>query len=194
MKTIIILFCLIVLQLDLLRADSEGSPYAYVAAAWDGRYYFKMIPGKRPEPYRYLTGEERDAVEIGSIGIAYEVLPDGSSKELWRTEGWYSYRVYLSRDGNCLVRMGPWNRGQEPSKDDLAIAFYRKGKLLKEYSTEQLMRDKSKVQKSISHYRWIEYQHEPEIRSDGYFHLRTLDGMSYSFDIETGEIKEAKKS
>ena len=103
-----------------------------------------------------------------------------------------------------LVAMGPWNEGTEPKKEDMAVAFYREGKLLKQYSTADLVKDKSKVLASISHYRWLardvdrmaEGKRDPdaELRIIGVntFRLKTCDAITYEFDLTTGEIKKKK--
>ncbi len=186
MNKIFILVALMTAAASSIRADTEAMPEAYVTASHDGIYFFKLVPPISKDRYNRAS-------EKLTYGIAYQVLPDGSNLELWRTEGWYSFRVFLSGDGKYLARLGPWNSGDQPSKDDLAVAFYKEGKLLKQYSTEQLVKDKSKVKRSISHYEWFDFNQMPKIGGDGYFHLKTLDGISYLFDMTTGNIKETKK-
>jgi hypothetical protein len=155
--------------------------------------YFKMVPRLS------IRWDPPDGV-----GTAYRVRADGSDEILWRTEGWYSFEVFISRDGMYLVAMGPWNEGTEPKKEDMAVAFYREGKLLKQYSTADLVKDKSKVLASISHYRWLardvdrmaEGKRDPdaELRIIGVntFRLKTCDAITYEFDLTTGEIKKKK--
>ena len=130
-------------------------------------------------------------------GIMYKLESDGRFKELYRTDGWYTYEAYPSSDGRYLVRMGPWNRGQNVSTKDLAVAFYRDGKLLKQYSTAALVKDPRKVMPSVSHYRWRMAEDEEPGTSprlwnhDRTFTLRTVDGVEYVFDIASGAIKSA---
>ena len=106
-----------------------------------------------PVDYTFVAFQQHGTTwdQENGLGIAYRVRQDGTDEELWRTEGWYSFEVYLSFDGNYLVAMGPWSEGREPKKEDLAVAFYAKGKLLKQYSTTDLVRDKRKVVQSVSH-------------------------------------------
>lgn len=131
-------------------------------------------------------------------GIAYEITASGKLKELWRTSGWYSFQVFLSHDGRHLVRMGPWSVGSEPAHDDLAVAFYQDGKLLKSYSTAELVKDHSKVQRSVSHYTWLADSdsraadatlHELKLGWDNVFTLSTIDGINYRFNATTGGIE-----
>ena len=94
--------------------------------------------------------------------------------------------------------MGPWNRGHEPKKGDLAVAFYKNGKLLKEYSVIDLVEDKNKVIATVSHYFWLDRElgSEAERKLDwnNVFYLKTIDGIIYQFDATTGEIKKTEKS
>jgi hypothetical protein len=190
-----IFFLITVLGVAALNvyADSPRSPFPYVVRASDGSIYFKMFPGPHP-------GNHSD-----DFGIAYRIRDKGADVELWRTQGWYSTEVFLSNDGDFLVAMGPWNGGSEQKKEDLAVAFYRKGQLMKRYSTADLIKDKSKVGKSLTHYTWLardaelkkpynERDHEAELRifPSNTFRLKTCDGLVYFFDMTTGEIKDRK--
>ena len=96
--------------------------------------------------------------------------------------------------------MRPRNGGSEPKKQDLAVAFYRQGKLIKQYSTADLVKDKSKVRKSLSHYMWLardaelmksysERDPEAELRvfPNNTFRLKTCDGLVYFFVRQSGE-------
>jgi hypothetical protein len=163
----------------------------YIVTAGHGNVYFRMFPRSRP-------GNHSDG-----FGIAYRIRDNGSDVELWRTQGWYSTEVFLSNDGDFLVAIGPWNGGHEPRKEDLALAFYREGKLIKQHSTADLVKDKSKVSKSLSHYTWLardaelmksynERDSEAELRvlPNNTFRLKTCDGLVYLFDMTTGEINK----
>ena len=177
--------CIIALLILFLSAyawaDSEAPPYPYVTTAEYSRYYFKMIPSDQYDR------------EKGS-GICYEATVDNKDKVLWKSNGWYSFEVYLSNDGMYLVRMGNWPRGHELSAQHLAIAFYKEGKLLKSYSTKDLVKNSSAIQVTVSHYFWKDKApvfHAYEKR----FQLVTIDKIEYVFDITNGEIisKKIKK-
>ena len=104
-----------------------------------------------------------------------------------------------SASGRYLVRMGNWPRGNKPSNDDLAVAFYDKGQLLCSYSTRDLIREDSKVWASVSHYFYLDHeQHSGFIAKEGlpgnfsfWFEFTTIDGIQYRFDIRTGLIVKA---
>ena len=132
--------------------DSEGIQRPYVIAVKDGwdpvlgdkSYYFKMSP----EP---SDTQNRDA----GVGFAFEVQTGPTDKLLWKTAGWFAWQVFLARDGRHMIRLGGWPRGDKPKAEDLAIAFYDAGVLVKSYSTLDLIKDAAAVPKSVSHYQFL---------------------------------------
>jgi hypothetical protein len=163
-------------------ADSEAMPWAWMKTSANGRYCFKMVP-----PKWHLKG---DAVvtDRKAYGVVYRLADDGQLVELWRTSDWYSFEVYLSDDGTHLVRIGPWARDQE-KHTDLAVAFYDRGRLLKEYQVRELLKAPDKAVNSVSHYEWRPVrQSKPTGFKDDGFHLVMADHTSYSFDLATGAI------
>ena len=127
-----------------------------------------------------------------AFGIASRLGTDGKYAEIYRTEGWYSFEVFVSRDGRYLIEMGPWNGGNRPEKTHLAVAFHKDGKLLKSYSTAELIKNPDKVMVSVSHYMWR--AHAPQLSDDNVFTLHTIDNLTYKFDVTTGIIKSTKKT
>ena len=105
------------------------------------------------------------------------------------------------------MRIGPWHRGERPQRDHLAVAFYKNGRLLKSYSTLDIIetsdlddtgqfRDES-VSVSVSHY--SVFQSEPEmvrvVQQDGpvfseswIITARTIDGRELAFSVTSGEL------
>lgn len=179
-----------------LRADDEAAPSSWFATSGLGNVMFKMVVPK--------WGEKagKDVLVREAFGVAYEIDEEGELKELWRTKGWHSREVYLSNDGRYLVRMGPWASDQV-NHADLAIAFYDRGVLLKEYRVCDLLKDATnKVIYSASHYVW-----RPEVQGEetGFtrehrvllpneaepplmFHLVMIDKTAYRFDVATGKV------
>lgn len=151
-------------------------------------------------PAKWRREGEDILVEQHAFGVAYRLEEDGTFTELWRTEKWYSFEVFLSENGRYLVRMGPWNSGHTPKKTHLAVAFYKEGTLLKTYSTAELVKSKRAVLTTVSHYMWLARANhdiddtppDPEatLRLDyqNIFHLKTIDGIVYAFDATTGDI------
>lgn len=165
-----------------VAADSPAMPTPCVTA--NGDMYFTMLPSQSG------TGSLYDGSWNGS-GVAYHLRGDGTSVELWRTEGWYAFATHLSHDGHYLVREGDWAFGIEPDTSNLAVAFYRDGKLLKRYSTAELISDKNSVDRSFSHYIWRSYEGGyPYLDYDNRFYLRTIEDVFFVFDTTTGELIE----
>lgn len=186
----LLLLLVLGLATTTLLADSPARPIPYVATSAEGgsRFYFRMSPDLR-DPSN----------ETKASGVAYEIQPNGKDKVLWRTSGWYSFNVFLSWNAEYLAALGPWNEGREPKKEDVAITFFRNGKLLKQYSTVDLVRDLSKVRVTASHYDWLAWHilpvgldAVPRVMIDT-FYLKTCDGIVYEFDMTTGAIISASK-
>lgn len=159
--------------------------------------FFKMVPAEMAD-----RGGDRLVEVAKATGAAYQLGGDGEMRELWRTEGWYAFKVFLADDGRHLARMGPWPLGWEPTPEHLAVAFYRDGQLLRSYSTADLIKDKKRVRVSASHYRWLavadnsdwfRFDPDREPHLDNYyreFRLKTIEGVLYRFSVETGAIIE----
>lgn len=167
----------LIFQCYITLGDSLLSPWAYVAVSGNGRYLFAMIPHNE-----------------SGYGVAYELTSKGEFKELWKTEDWYAYGVYISSDGKYLVRIGNWPSGREPSENDLAIAFYENGKLLKLYSTKAMIKNINMIEPSASHYRFM--QGDPGFIKPFFGHdfkLTTIDNIEYIFDVCTGAIIQSRQ-
>lgn len=178
-------------------ADQPAPVFRHVTTSQGGRCFFKMIP----EKWRYENN--RPVKEKDAWGVAYELDENGELVELWRTEGWYASEVFLSHDGRYLVRMGVWSVISEEF-DDVAVAFYDRGKLLKSYEVRDLIKRLHRIEFSASHYKWRpEKQTVPNgisselfpgsfLQSDylqgDYFHLVMIDKTAYRFDLATGTI------
>jgi len=85
--------------------------------------------------------------------VAFLLINDGSLKKLWRVEG-YSFEAYLSKGGHYFIRIGPWVFGRKPSKEDIAVEFFKNGFLLRAYSSKDLIKDISKLVATSGHYFW----------------------------------------
>ena len=180
-------------------ADSPSRPVPLVFVSHHGSdVTFSMIPPQYDANYK-LTRE--------AFGIASRLNENGKFVEMYRTSGWYSFQVFVSRDGKYLVQMGPWNVGDSPQKDHLAVAFHKNGKLLKSYSTARLVKDPTKVLVTVSHYMWQapsplspsltaaqQYTLSPSLDYDNTFKVHTIDGWTYEFDATTGEINSETKT
>jgi hypothetical protein len=156
-------------------ADSEAPPRDYVKATPNGKYLFVMLA---PEQWsRYDSSNVRKTYPQSGL-----YRNDGSTTPLWRVD-WYSFSVFPSSDGVHLVQMGPWASDVE----QLAVAFYENGTLLKAYRIKDLIRDESKLRHTVSHFFWhtsLSYDDKK-----GLLVLTTTDGVNYRFSLRTGEIE-----
>lgn len=152
-----------------------------------------MVPSKRE--FR----DKKWVIARDSFGICYSLTEEGELVEAWRVRGWFSPEIYLSDDGKHLIRIGPCTKGHEPEAGDLAVAFYQNGKLLKSYSTADLVRRPGTILSSVSHYDWLartrdavrgESDPDSKLRLEGnkIFHLKTCDLIKYQFDVTDGKI------
>ncbi|MFZ3072317.1 MAG: hypothetical protein WA162_03660 [Thermodesulfobacteriota bacterium] len=175
---LIVLFVLI--SCSPSAADEEMAPYPYVVTT-DGRFYFEMTPDPEAK-YDHDKG----------YGTLFEINNDGTEKVLWKVDGWYAFKTYISHDGKYLVRMGNWPRGHEPSDEHLAIAFYKEGKLLKSYSTKDLIKDPSAIRPTVSHYFFLKKVIGFEEPYNYRFIMQTIDNVEYVFDASNGMIVSRK--
>ncbi|NUZ12865.1 hypothetical protein HUZ36_18970 [Pseudoalteromonas sp. McH1-7] len=168
-------------------ADRESIPKPYIVTQ-EGMfesYYFKMIP----ENFHFE--DDNLVIDSEAYGRAFRLNYDGTEEELWSVSGWHANNVYLAgKEAVNLVRLGNWARGQAPENEDLAVAFYERGKLLKSYSTADLIEKPDSVKLSVSHYQWKLSSNLA--RNNKYFYIETVENITYKFDVSTGEIVDVK--
>jgi hypothetical protein len=169
------------------KADQEAPNYAYVEASSNhstsngGDRYAKCVPSEK----------------FGTEGKTYIYRVRDGNDQLLETYDWFTFNIHVLAVGKStsVVRFGPWNRGHEPSEEHLALAFYLDGKLLKRYSTLDIVGPHGKISSSVSHYMWRAKVHgycwlekEDERFQKSGFSLETVDGHVISFDYKSGEI------
>ena len=139
----LILTTLVLLLYSNLWADEEASNRAYVVSSQYGQCYAKSVPDETYGP--------KGTTKVYRVDAKLDILVD--------TFSWYSHRIFIECNagspadtvGVSVVRLGPWARGHEASANDLAIAFYWKGNLLKRYSTLDIAGRPDNVSASVSH-------------------------------------------
>jgi hypothetical protein len=162
------------------HADSPVPPYPKATASGGGTAVFIMVP----------KTEDARASWADGTGTMYLLGETGTLEKQWEVSGWYSHHVFLTNDGDYLVRIGPWHSGHEPKKDHLALAFFKRGRLIRSYSTKDLIRDPKQVRQSVSHYEW-RADDAPYIGM-GEFSITTVEGRFLVFDLESGDIKRVR--
>ena len=162
--------------------DQEASNVAIVRASEYGQCYAKSVPdelyGAAGTTTVFLVGKEQDAP--------------------LHSYDWFSQQIFIACNvsdsktptGVSVVRLGPWSRGRVARADQLAIGFYFKGRMLKEYSTLDIAGSPENVSASVSHYTVIEkvLGYRQLGGNHALFDVETVDGRTISFDAASGEI------
>lgn len=163
----------------LTFADSPAPPRDYKKVTENNEYVFVMLA---PDE----GAKHQDSATRGIYKQSGLYRNDGSTTPLWAVY-WYAFEVYPSSDGKHLVRMGPW----ASSTEQLALSFYRDGKEIRSYRIRDLVRDETKLSRTVSHFFW-----RSELRYDdkrGLVFLKTRDNQTYWFSVKTGEIEQETK-
>jgi hypothetical protein len=176
---------LILLLAPITALPDQPRPNApIVAAGDDGTCYAKSIPS--------------DVIGQQGRTTIYRVGP--TEDEAVASYDWYSLQIHLDCNprgagytSTTVVRMGPWALGRRANADDLALAFYAKGTLLKQYSTLDIAGNPRNVSASVSHY-WV-FSSVEGFQWNGNkqeFVATRSDGSRVRFSSETGERIESK--
>ena len=135
--------------------------------------------------YNECLSQGKEKLEVAqSLRAKYPasgLYPENSPIAQW-TVDWYSYEVFISANGEYLVRTGPW--ATDGSSE--ALSFFNKGKLLKSYKVDDLVRYVSALPHSVSHFQW-----EQSLKVDNdknTLEAITLENGQFMFDLKTGEV------
>ena len=182
-------------------ADDEASNVPHVVAGPYGRCYAESVPRYHRDPA--AVPRQQGHTEVYQVEASEDVL--------LQQYDWFSQFLFLRcRPGSetFVVRVGPWHRGHNPRPDHLAIAFYLSGRLIKRYSTLDIVGNEKaekgafskykNVSASVSHY--TVFASFPELTKitetigstfteDWVIKATTIDGRALVFDIETGELR-----
>jgi hypothetical protein len=161
-------------------ADEERANRPHVVADVHGQCYAKSVPDKS-------SGQE------GSTGI---LAVEEAGDRLVHTLPWYSSQIHIQCQvvpgyaAISVVRMGPWAQGYQARAQDLALAFYHDGRLVRQYSTLEIAGRADNVSRSSSHYTVIRRQgwSQQPAGSLPSFEVETEDKRRLTFDPATGNI------
>ena len=121
---------------------------------------------------------------------AFKTTSTGGKVELWKVAGWHRVAV-LSGDCRHLV-VGYGGQNLIPLDYDPAtvmLRFYRMGSPVREVRFDELIRDRSRLVRTASHYSWGRLG-----RVDGHLlHVDTVDRGDLVFDMETGLLVSKPK-
>ena len=148
------------------------------------------MPGPTPRPPNgRVVLDMRSMDAIGDTGRWKGIARTRDGRDLWKVR-WFAFpsQLVIMDNGLGLVRLGPWaTRFQDLG--DLAVAFYQQGRSVREYQVADLVRDRSKLIRTASHYFWIDREYATALSEDQRrFSIFTLDGRSYHFDTSNGDL------
>lgn len=159
-----------------VRADSVAPPRDYVQGTPNGQFELVMLP-----TVRYARKNPALRKLYRQSGLYRKGAPQ---KPLW-TLDWYAWNVYPASDGHHLVRIGPW----PSSAEELVVAFYRDGRLLRQLKINQLVKDPESLPHSVSHLEWSKTISYNDAKRQ--LRVTTLGGEKYLFDAN-GQLVEGK--
>ena len=142
---------------------------------------------RKPEPHVVTSPDKRIFLIVGPLGdhVAYRVAKDGSFAEIWRMPH-DENELFLSDDGihaasvNASVETNPTHRGH------VAITFYENGKKTRSHLVEDLVKDKTSIRCTWSHFHWIAGGLNELGWERNRFLLTTTDAIDYTFS-QAGE-------
>jgi hypothetical protein len=166
------------------RADEEVANRPYIRVGQSGTCYAKAVPSA-PQG-------------TGGTTTVYSVEADGD-KPLY-SFSWYASSLSIEcppgpvyqDSAISLVRMGEWPRGHKAAASQLAIAFYVRNRLVKQYSTLDIAGSPENVVASKSHYRVIDHVLGYGLADSKVFQIVTVDSRTLIFDPFTGDLVMAR--
>lgn len=168
--SLIIIVISYILASSPVFSDSEALPSDFSQVTKNSDFIFVML-----SPF------EKRTLEYNQSGLYKN---NGTQLPEW-TVDWYSFGVIPHSNGKHLVRFGPW----ASSVLQEALSFYKNGKLIKQYNISDLIKDKSKLEHTVSHFSWredVEY-----LEDEGVIYLKTKDNIEYIFSIYSGNFFES---
>lgn len=163
---------------NLVRDFSQASP--------NGEFLFVLLANDTIDSYNQAGSVLHNESLRQSYSQSGLYRNDGSNTPLW-TVDWNANEVIVSSDGHSLVRWGPFPVAGR--FDEVALEFYRDGRLLRSYRVEDLVREPSSLPETVSHYLWLKTSNYDD--TIGQLSLETETGEQYRFDLQSGAIVEA---
>lgn len=182
-KMILLSIGFILITSSIVHADSIAQPCSHITYSSDRAFAFVMIAPKS----EYECGGSSSPDEGKLLRTRFSssgMYEKGDPARLkWAvTDDWFAYKVFVPNDGESIVRMGPW----ASSFSDEAFSFIRNGSIVRTVVIDELIKDESSVERTVSHFFWSKSY---GLTSDGAtFFIDTLDGAGYRFDVKTGEM------
>ena len=176
-NALVVLVIALVAEPSIAFADDPAPMEPYKAVVGDN--VFVMLPGGVMGPAGWRASQTLPTEAGGIYELSGLYRNDGSTIPLW-TVDWYARETYLSNDGQFLVRVDSWPGDER----QLAVAFYDRGKLLRQYAAADLVTRPADLPRSVSHLRWLA---TASLDSDAKaFRVTTLERQEHLFDVVSG--------
>jgi hypothetical protein len=160
------------------RADRDITPViARAIASSDGAYFMLVVP----------VSDRR----INWLWTVYAMGDKGLFKEVWSTGGLHFRELFLANDGRHVACVETWPQGHQP-KNDIVVAIYDEGRLVRAYRPTEIVHDLTKIQESSAHYRWLAQWPPVFIREDRLY-FTTIEDEACELDMKTGKISPAPR-
>lgn len=188
-RGLVVLIVAVVLLLPSTKvfADSPAPIRDFSRETPNGEFLFVMLAQDIDDAYNQRGSVEEDELLRQTYPQSGMYRNDGSTTPLW-TVDWNAFGVTLSDDGRHLVRWGPWPF--QGNYFEIAVEFYRDGKLLRSYKVDDLVAMPMALPHSVSHYRWLEDAGDD--LNNNTIWVQTYEGRRYVFDLTTGKVIEGR--
>jgi len=120
----------------------------------------------------------------------FSVQQKGERKKLWEMAGWFRW-THLSNDGKYLD-IPYWGANLltlDYNRDEIMLRIVKRGKTTTVLKLSDLIRDFSKLQRTVSHYHWGNYVGFNEKNE---FVIETVEGNLFLVSPVDGKLKESK--
>jgi hypothetical protein len=159
-----------------VAADEWMAPGEFEIISEDGEKIFRFDSDSADETSNYSTAAVYLNTEPSKLVYSVENLRSWTYKD----------NFFFSEDFQSFAHM--------PSPDfEIAIEFYVEGHLVKTYDIKDLVRNHSKISYSTSSAWWKNSDVKVSQDQDR-LTVTTVDGLTYVFDINTGEIIEKSET
>jgi hypothetical protein len=118
------------------------------------------------------------------VTTIYRITQGKREEKVWSMYGWFRVAA-LANDGEHLVA-GYGGRNLIPldyNKQQVMLYFFKRGELINHVTLDQIIRDNSKLQRTVSHYHWGNFE---GLDQAGRYVVETVDGRRIRFDVAKG--------
>jgi hypothetical protein len=104
--------------------------------------------------------------------------------KLWSIDGWYRVAALAADCEHFVTGYDGGNLLPEGyARDTVLLAFYRRGILIRQVTVAELIKDLSKLEKTVSHWSWGYYV---GVEKGTHYRVGTVDRGEIVFDMKTG--------